>query len=98
MRELRNTAERVAVLAEGHVTTELLFPRQPVEAFGPGDTPRETLREYRHRSERAYIVSVLRHCDWNVSAAARLLGIHRGHLHERMTVYSIERPRGGEPA
>lgn len=35
---------------------------------------------------------VLRHTDWNVTAAARLLGLQRTYLHRKMTDLGAERP------
>jgi transcriptional regulator of acetoin/glycerol metabolism len=34
----------------------------------------------------------LHRCDWNVTAAARLLGISRATVHRRMRVLGLHRP------
>ena len=57
-----------------------------------GGRPALTLREFRRLAEKEYIEQVLRHTDWNVTAAARLLGLQRTYLHRKMTDLGAERP------
>ncbi|HSN97027.1 MAG TPA: sigma-54 dependent transcriptional regulator [Candidatus Nanopelagicales bacterium] len=52
---------------------------------------RLTLREYRERAERRYIVEVLSGLEWNISRAAVLLGIERTNLHKKIRSYGIKR-------
>ena len=54
--------------------------------------PTLTLREFRRLAEKEYIEQVLHHTDWNVTAAARLLGLQRTYLHRKMTDLGAERP------
>ncbi|EYF01611.1 sigma-54-dependent transcriptional regulator [Chondromyces apiculatus] len=56
-----------------------------------GDGRRLTLREFRDRSERGYIVEVLSGLDWNISRAAVVLGIERTNLHKKIRAYGIKR-------
>ena len=56
-------------------------PEQPLE-----------LREFRNLAEKRYIESVLEHTGWNVTAAAKLLGIQRSHLHQKLTDLGSKRP------
>jgi DNA-binding NtrC family response regulator len=55
----------------------------------PDDRP--TLKEFRERSERTYILSTLDGCQWNISQAALLLGVERTNLHKKMRAYGIRR-------
>jgi DNA-binding NtrC family response regulator len=50
-----------------------------------------TLREYREKSERQYIVDTLRVSNWNISRTAILLGVERTNLHKKIRSYQIKR-------
>jgi DNA-binding NtrC family response regulator len=50
-----------------------------------------TLREYRERSERQYIVDTLKMTGWNISRTAIVLGVERTNLHKKIRTYSIKR-------
>ncbi len=52
---------------------------------------RLTLREYREKAERSYIVQTLIDMDWNVSKAAVALGVERTNLHKKVRAYKIRR-------
>ena len=55
---------------------------------------RQTLREYRDRAEREYIVETLRELEWNISRAAIVLGVERTNLHKKIRAYGIKRGEG----
>jgi DNA-binding NtrC family response regulator len=89
VRELRHAVESAAVLAAGEAVTAADLPPQlsastsgRLRAAAAAGT---TLAEL----ERTYIDEVLRRTRGNKSAAARILGIHRKTLHEKL------RARGG---
>jgi DNA-binding NtrC family response regulator len=74
-----------------------------LEAEGPGErlvTPppggREhmTLREFREKTERQYIVDTLKMSGWNISRTAILLGVERTNLHKKIRAYQIKRGEG----
>ncbi|MDP9001062.1 MAG: sigma-54 dependent transcriptional regulator [Myxococcota bacterium] len=50
-----------------------------------------TLREFRERSERQYIVDTLKITGWNISRTALLLGVERTNLHKKIRAYEIKR-------
>jgi two-component system, NtrC family, nitrogen regulation response regulator NtrX len=52
---------------------------------------RATLREFRDRAERRYIVEVLASLEWNISRAAIILGVERTNLHKKIRSYGIKR-------
>jgi DNA-binding protein Fis len=45
------------------------------------------------RLERAQLLSALEHCEWNVSRAARELGVTKQALYRRMHKHGVARPR-----
>ncbi len=55
---------------------------------------RATLREYRDKAERDYIVETLRELEWNISRAAITLGVERTNLHKKIRAYGIKRGEG----
>jgi two-component system nitrogen regulation response regulator NtrX len=57
----------------------------------PPGTKHPTLREFRERSERQYIVDTLKMTGWNISRTAILLGVERTNLHKKIRAYQIKR-------
>ncbi len=53
-----------------------------------------TLREFREKAERQYIVETLRMTGWNISRTAILLGVERTNLHKKIRAYDIKRGEG----
>jgi two-component system, NtrC family, nitrogen regulation response regulator NtrX len=80
-----DAAEDDAALDAGRVET----PIAPV-ATAPSGKP-YTLREFREKSERSYIVETLRATGWNISRTAILLGVERTNLHKKIRAYQIQR-------
>jgi two-component system, NtrC family, nitrogen regulation response regulator NtrX len=88
-RELRNVIERMATLNEGDVLTADTIP---VEIrIGADSAPRSNLREARDGAERDHILRVLEDTNWNVSGAARALGMERTNLHKRIRALGLQR-------
>ncbi|MDH5493359.1 MAG: sigma-54 dependent transcriptional regulator, partial [Myxococcales bacterium] len=52
---------------------------------------RLSLKAYRDRAEREYILRTLEECGWNISKAATTLGVERTNLHKKMRGYEIRR-------
>ncbi len=90
VRELRNVIERMAILTfTESITTESI----PLEIrISPTHVPGSNLDEIRTHAERNRIHQVLEQSHWNVSAAARALGIGRTRLHKRIRVLGITNP------
>jgi DNA-binding NtrC family response regulator len=57
----------------------------------PPGTKHPTLREFRERSERQYIVDTLKMTGWNISRTAIMLGVERTNLHKKIRAYQIKR-------
>ena len=104
VRELRNVVERMAILSGDRITLDDLpeegvlseVRREMSPASGPParlDTTgqRLTLREYRSRAEKDYILQTLDEVGWNISRAATILGVERTNLHKKMRSYGIRR-------
>ena len=104
VRELRNIVERMLILSGERITLDDL-PEEGVLSQGrrdsapPSDFPpvvdergeRLTLREYRGRAEKEYILQTLEEVGWNISRAATILGVERTNLHKKMRSYGIRR-------
>jgi two-component system nitrogen regulation response regulator NtrX len=91
VRELRNTVERMAILTPGD---QLGLDSVPVEIRNPrGDSAKSNLREAREAAERDHIRRALDESGWNVSSAARALGMERTNLHKRMRALGLSRRR-----
>jgi two-component system nitrogen regulation response regulator NtrX len=96
VRELRNTVERLLILATGPQVTEA-----DVELMVTGQSPGgglsadllscETFSEFKEAAERAFILHKLRENDWNVSETARLLDMPRSNLYKKIEKYEFVR-------
>jgi two-component system, NtrC family, nitrogen regulation response regulator NtrX len=68
------------------------LPADPARPGTPASGGRHlTLREFREKSERQYIVDTLRMASWNISRTAILLGVERTNLHKKIRSYQIKR-------
>jgi transcriptional regulator with GAF, ATPase, and Fis domain len=59
-------------------------------AFRSGPAP-SSLQEARDSAEREQVRRALEENGWNVSAAARVLGVERTNLHKRIRVLGLKR-------
>jgi two-component system nitrogen regulation response regulator NtrX len=66
-------------------------PMSPLPSPSGAEGGRATLREYRERAERNYIVETLQLFDWNISRTAIALGVERTNLHKKIRAYDIKR-------
>ena len=53
--------------------------------------PRGNLREAKESAEREHILRALEESKWNVSSAARVLGMERTNLHKRIRALGLAR-------
>ncbi len=96
VRELRNVIERAMVNAAGQLIDVALLPppiSQSPTPPQPEAIPADldlTLAEVEHQ----HIERVLTHCQWNRSAAAKILGIDRRTLYSKIQKYGLITPRG----
>jgi two-component system nitrogen regulation response regulator NtrX len=88
-RELRNVVERMAILTPGE---RLGVDSIPLEIRQHRDQPaKSSVQEARNSAERDHIVKALQDANWNVSGAARALGMERTNLHKRIRALDIKR-------
>ncbi|HXJ38591.1 MAG TPA: helix-turn-helix domain-containing protein, partial [Bryobacteraceae bacterium] len=88
-RELRNVIERMAILSHGD---ELNAAAIPLELKLQRDSgPRSSVQEARESAEREHVLRALEEAGWNVSSAARALGIERTNLHKRIRALGLAR-------
>ncbi len=90
VRELKNTVERMAILSTSDIISAEAVPleiRLPL-----GESAPSSLEETRSQAERELIRKALDESGWNVSAAARGLGIERTRLHKRMRALGLDKP------
>jgi DNA-binding NtrC family response regulator len=102
VRELKNVTERAALLARGGVLLPEHFGLATSDA-GPaaaaptaaGAPPQATLRSAVGEVERERIVAALKETGGNQTRAAKLLGISRRSLLDRLDAYGVARPQKG---
>ena len=88
-RELKNVVERMAILTPGE---RLTAESVPLEIRMPRDTGlRSSVQDARNAAEREHILRALEAARWNVSSAARALGMERTNLHKRIRALGLSR-------
>jgi two-component system nitrogen regulation response regulator NtrX len=91
VRELKNIVERMAILTP---EDEIPASAVPAEIRRFRESPQKsTVQEARESAERDHILRALDAADWNVSSAARALGLERTNLHKRMRALGVARER-----
>jgi len=88
-RELRNTIERMAILTPADRLAAESVPAE-LRLHKREDTP-STLQQARDFAEREHLLRALEEAGWNVSAAARALGMERTNLHKRLRALGLSR-------
>jgi two-component system nitrogen regulation response regulator NtrX len=88
-RELRNVIERMAILSPGDRLTRDSIPVEIRVQRESG--PKSSVQEARESAEREHILRALEEAKWNVSGAARALGMERTNLHKRIRALGLSR-------
>jgi DNA-binding NtrC family response regulator len=99
VRELENVLHRAVVLARGPVIQLQDVPldvAMPETGSRVGEDTGTPLREALEQFERQYILRVLEGVGWNVSHAARRLGVHRNTVLTKLSAWGIQRPIAGD--
>jgi two-component system nitrogen regulation response regulator NtrX len=96
IRELRNTVERLLILAGGdEVRPEdvslLVGGAAGDSGFGQELLTAETFGDFKENAERAFILQKLRENDWNVSETARKIDMPRSNLYKKIEKYRLVR-------
>ena len=95
IRELRNVIERAVVVsgARGEIDAADLAIATPWASAVPAGAPSESLREQLQREEKARVLDALVRARGNQTEAAKLLGVARRTLINKIEAFGIERPR-----
>lgn len=94
--ELRATVERLVLLEEAervgtrHLPVNILLGKEG----RPAPATLAPLRAAKGKFERQYVLEALAMADWNQTQAARMIGITRMSLSEKMAKYRIVLPPG----
>lgn len=88
VRELENAIERAMVVLKGKVLTKDDF------FLNHGDIKIEYNKDLSLENvEKAHILGVLEKSKWNISSAAKILGIDRVTIYKKLEKYGIKRPQ-----
>jgi DNA-binding NtrC family response regulator len=91
VRELANAMERALVVVRRENGKRVLPSHLPIDsrtpASKPGDGPIESLAEV----ERAHLLRALERTDWNISRTARLLGVDRTTVYNKIKLHDLRR-------
>lgn len=108
VRELRNAMERLVIMSEGETITvtdvDAIQRDRGAGAQGGLKDLAHLLRDvpdlgsFRDETEKLYLLKVLQDNNWNVSAAARVMGIQRSNLYRKLEKHGIERGDTLEPS
>jgi two-component system, NtrC family, nitrogen regulation response regulator NtrX len=93
IRELRNLIERVLIMTDGESVG--LAEVDEVLPLDADDGPPSEIKAARDKAERDTILATLKQCQWNVTEAARRLGMDRGYLHRKIKRYGLVRESAG---
>jgi DNA-binding NtrC family response regulator len=98
VRELENVIHRAVVLARESVVH---LHDVPLDVSMPETASLLTqdalpLREASEQFERQYVLRSLERTQWNVSRAARLLGVHRNTVLAKLAAWGVQRPGAPE--
>ncbi len=105
VRELQNVIERACLLADGHLIDVDALPTVvgehptpewddvPEDSQGLAQKKKELRAEAVDRLEKLFVLKALQRAHWNVSSAARAVGMLRPNLHAMMRKHGITLPR-----
>ncbi|HEY0672385.1 MAG TPA: sigma-54 dependent transcriptional regulator [Longimicrobiales bacterium] len=97
VRELRNTVERLLILARSNEITAADVDRlaggssQSASSLSGDLLSAPTFADFKDRAERAFILAKLREHDWNVSETARAVDMPRSNLYKKIERYGLVR-------
>jgi two-component system nitrogen regulation response regulator NtrX len=96
IRELKNTVERLLIMAEGEVirVSDLSEVLRPASGGPPAEAV-ASLKGFKESAERAFLVEKLREHQWNISATATAIGTPRSNLYKKLEQYGISTERDG---
>ena len=105
IRELRNALRFAVAVCDGDVLGEAHFPESVTLSPAIGSCPLQSAPLAQAMApasqpgtddERERMLQVLRHCHWNISAAAERIGVSRSTLYRRMQRQGIVAPNAAD--
>jgi len=96
VREMRNAIERAVLVCDGNELREVELSLQGALTSTEQSEKQWFLlshREAKRTFETAYLVAVLKACNWNLSRAAARMGIFRKNLHDKIRRLGITIPK-----
>jgi two-component system nitrogen regulation response regulator NtrX len=100
IRELRNTVERLLILALGTRITRGDVDRLVGVRAGDGGAAIgalehfDTYESFKMAAERAFLLAKLREHDWNVAETARAIDMPRSNLYKKIERHALARGQG----
>jgi two-component system nitrogen regulation response regulator NtrX len=99
VRELKNVVERLVIMTDERVLTDVgLAPLGQAGKIEASPASAKTLGDLVDDYEKALVVAELNRTGWNISQAAAKLGMDRANLHRKMRRYGISRGGATEAA
>ncbi|MBL7557706.1 MAG: sigma-54-dependent Fis family transcriptional regulator [Bdellovibrionaceae bacterium] len=90
IRELKNVVERLSIIG-GQVLDVNLLSFMDGSAIHKSTVNSSSLKDFKNRVEREYILNTLKQTEGNISEAASLLEIERTYLHKKIQDYKIQK-------
>lgn len=92
VRELENTIERAVILEKGNIISPKILNLRRREKVGEGLISSADINHYKSliELEKEHIETVLRAAKWNRTKAAKILGIGRRTLYDKIIEYGIK--------
>ncbi len=94
VRELKNLAERLAIMTQSDVIDEddipSLYKSEKAKTADPAFFEEGSLKEAKREFEKIYILRKLAENNNNISQTADSIGIERSHLHKKMKSFGLE--------
>lgn len=96
VRQLKNAVARLMILSPGDTVERRDVIQLAAAGTGDAGVPGsimalETLNEFKEAAEKAFIAGKLRDYGWNVSEAARRMGMPRSNLYKKIERHGLER-------
>ena len=96
VRQLKNAVARLMILSPGDAVDGRDVIQLATTGAAETGVPEsmmslETLNEFKEAAEKAFIAEKLRDYDWNVSEAARRMGMPRSNLYKKIERHGLER-------
>jgi len=95
VRELKNVIERAVLLGSGSMIEGPDLALSTLKTTGNTESLHHSVEHFEpislHELESRHIEATLRHCEWNKSNAARILGIERTTLDRKIKRYHLDK-------